>query len=154
MIMKLLSSLPTVILAASSVLLSAGAQAGPMPTNAAAMKSMVDKSTTEVRYRGGYRGGGLGYRGVGYRGGRLGYRGVGYGVAAGAIVSGAIARGAYYGGDSSYSGYGDDLSYGYTAEPHYGYGGGYGYGDAGYLGSGGCTCQPNGGYVAVRRYGW
>ena len=93
MIMRLFSSLPTTLLAATAAaLLSAGAQAGPMPTNVAAMKSMVDESTTEVRYRGGYRGGRLAYRG------RLGYRGLGYGVAAGAIVAGAVARGAYYGG--------------------------------------------------------
>jgi hypothetical protein len=153
MIMKLFSSLSTAVLVATSALLGAGAQAGPMPTNAAAMKSMVDKSTTEVRYRGGggYRGVG---RGVGYRGGGLGYRRAGYGVAAGAIVGGAIARRGYYGGDGGYSGYGDDPSYGYAAEPQYGYGGGYGYGGVGYSGSGGCTCQPNGGYVAVRRYGW
>ena len=44
------------------------AQAGPMPTNVAAMKSMVDQSTTEVRWVGGWRGGGFGYRGVGFRG--------------------------------------------------------------------------------------
>ena len=99
--MKLFSSLPIAILATTSALLSAGAQAGPMPTNAAVMKSVVDKGTTEVRYRGGgYRGVGrgvgyrsVGYRSVGYRGvGYRGYRGVGYGVAAGAIVGGAIAR--------------------------------------------------------------
>src|SRR3954469_8595415 len=82
--------------------------AGPMPTNVAAMKSMVEKGTTEVRWRGG----GLGYRGVGYRGGRLayrgglGHRGLGYGLAARAIVRGAVARSAYYGG-----GYGDYASY-------------------------------------------
>jgi hypothetical protein len=158
MIMKLFNSLPTAILFATAALLSAGAQAGPMPTNAAAMKSMVDKSTTEVRWRGGgvgyrgvgYRGvgyRGVGYRGVGYRGG-LGYRGVGYGVAAGAIVGGAIARSAYYGGDGGYYCYGGDPSYGSAVEPHYG----YGVGDVGY--SGGCTCSPSGGYVAVHQYGW
>src|SRR3954462_13765914 len=56
--------------------------AQPMPTDVAAMKSMVEKGTTEVRWRGG----GLGYRGVGYRGDRLayrgglGHRGLGYGL--------------------------------------------------------------------------
>src|SRR3954471_17926164 len=126
MIMKLFSSLATAILVTTSALLSAGAQAGPMPTNAAAMKSMVDKSTTEVRYRGGV--GRVGYGGVG-RVGRVGYAGVGrgvgyrrvgYGVAAGAIVGGAVARRAYYGGDVGYSGYSDD-SYGFAPEPQYDY---------------------------------
>src|SRR3954447_6730540 len=103
MIMKLFSPLRTAILAAAATLLSAGAQAGPMPTNVVAMKSMVDQNTTQVRWGGGWRGGGYGYRGVGFRGGGYGYRGgvgyrggygyrrLGYGVAAGAIVGGAIA---------------------------------------------------------------
>ena len=73
--MMMFSSLRTAILAATATLLGAGAQAGPMPTNVAAMKSMVDQSTTEVRWGGGWRGGGFGYRGVGYRGGGWGYRG-------------------------------------------------------------------------------
>src|SRR5688572_6128654 len=100
MTMTSLSSLRIAIFATTVVLFSAGAQAGPMPTNVGAMKSMTDESTTEVRYRGGgfgyrgvgVRGGGWGYRGgVGYRGYRgVGYRGLGYGVAAGAIVGGAI----------------------------------------------------------------
>ena len=105
-----------------------------MPTNVAAIKSMVDQNTTEVRWRGGgygyrgvgYRGGGygyrggLGYRGVGYRsyGYRgYGYRGLGYGVAAGAIVGGAIARRSYYGYSGGYgysSGY---PSYSYAFRP-------------------------------------
>ena len=113
--MRLLSSLRTAILAATAALLGAGAQAGPMPTNVAAMKSMVDQSTTEVRWGGGWRGGGFGYRGVGYRGGGWGYRGglgyrgwgyrgLGYGVAAGAIVGGAIASRGYYGGYGGYYG--------------------------------------------------
>ena len=79
--MRTLFSLRTAILAAAAALLSAGAQAGPMPTNVAAMKSMVDQSTTEVRWGGGWRGGGFGYRGVGFRGGGWGYRG-GYGYRA------------------------------------------------------------------------
>ena len=150
--MKMSSSLRTAILAAAAALLSAGTQAGPMPTNVAAMKSMVDQSTTEVRWRGGgfgyrgvgFRGGGWGYRGgYGYRGGGWGYRGLGYGLAAGALVGGAIASSAYYG--SGYYGggyYGDS----YAAVP-YGYGGGYGYGYGG-----GSYCPPYGGYA--RYYGW
>src|ERR1700712_4376668 len=102
-IMRLLNPLRIAILAATASLLSGGAQAGPMSTNVAAMKSMVDQSTTEVRWGGvGFRGGGVGYRGAGFRGGGWGYRGglgyrgyrgLGYGLAAGAIASSA-----YYGG--------------------------------------------------------
>src|SRR3954453_8400113 len=101
MIMRLFGSVRTAILVASATLLSAGAQAGPMPTNVAAMESMVNQNTTEVRWGGGWgggwRGGGIGYRGVGFRGGGWGYRGgrgyraLGYGLAAGALVGGAIA---------------------------------------------------------------
>ena len=55
-------SLRTAILvAAGTLLLGAGAQAGPMPTHMAAMKSMVGQDTTQVRWVGGYRGG-YGYR--------------------------------------------------------------------------------------------
>jgi hypothetical protein len=139
--MKLSSSLRTTILAATAALLATAAQAGPMPTHVTAMKSMVDQSTTEVRWGGGWRGGGFGYRGVGfrggwgYRGGGWGYRGLGYGLAAGAIVGGPIASSGYYGG--YYGGY---PSYSYAATPYYGYGGGYGY------------CPPYGGYA--RYYGW
>jgi hypothetical protein len=130
MIMRLLS-LRTAILAATAALLGAGAQAGPMPTHVAAMKSMVDQNTTEVRWGGG----GFGYRGVGFRGGGWGYRGIGYGVAAGAIGGGAIASRTYYGGYSGYySGY---PSCSYAAVPNYGYGGGYGYGSD--------YCEPYGG---------
>jgi len=139
MIMRLFSSLPTTIFAATAALLSASAQAGPMPTNVAAMKSMVENGTTEVRYRGGgYRGGRLAYRG------RLGYRGLGYGVA-GAVVAGAVARRAYYGG--GYGGYYDGgyPSDGYAAVP-YGYGGGYGYAPVPY--------GYGGGYAVRRYYGW
>ena len=57
--MMLFSSPHTAILVASAALLSAGAQAGPMPTNVAAMKSMVDQNTTEVRWGGGWRGGAI-----------------------------------------------------------------------------------------------
>jgi hypothetical protein len=146
------SSLRTAILAAVAALLGAGASAGPMPTNVAAMKSMVDHSTTEVRWGGGWRGGGFGYRGVGFRGGGwgyrgFGYRGLGYGVAAGAIGGGAIASRGYYGGYyGGYGGYGGYPSYSYAASPYYGYGGGYGYG--------GSYCPPYGGYAATRYYGW
>jgi hypothetical protein len=148
-----LSKLRITIFAATSALLSAGAQAGPMPTNVAAMKSMVDQSTTEVRWVGGWRGGGFGYRGVGFRGGGWGYRGgygyrgwgyrgLGYGLAAGALVGGAIASSAYYGGGYS----GGYPAYSYAAVPSYGYGGGYGYG------YGGSYCPPYGGYALS--YGW
>jgi hypothetical protein len=136
-IMRLLTSRRTAFLAATAALLSASAQAGPMPTNIAAIKSMVDQNTTEVYWRGGYgyrsvgyRGGGWGYRGgYGYRG--WGYRGLGYG----AVAAGAIARRSYYGG---YYG-GGYPSYSYATIP-YGYEGGYG-DDSGY-------CPPD------DEYGW
>ena len=145
MTMRLSGLRRTAILAATAALLTAGAQAGPMPTNVAAMKSMVDQSTTEVRWVGGWRGGGFGYRGVGFRGGGWGYRGglgyrgwgyrgLGYGVAAGAIVGGAIASRGYYGGYGGY--YGGYPAYSYAATPYYGYGGGYG-----------SYCPPYGGYA-------
>jgi hypothetical protein len=179
MIMRLSSSLRTVILAATAALLGAGAQAGPMPTHVAAMKSMVDQRTTEVRWGGGWRGGGFGYRGVGFRGGGYGYRGgyayrsglgyrggygyrgygyrgLGYGVAAGAIVGGAIASRGYYGG--YYGRYGGYPAYSYATVPYYGYDGGYGYayggGYGGGYGFGSANCPPYGGYAAARYYGW
>ena len=134
-------------------------QAAPLPTNVAAMKAMVaDDTVQQVRW--GYRGGGWGYRGgLGYRGGGgWGYRG-GYrpwaGLAAGAIVGGAIASSAYYGGHGGYGGYYDGGYGGY-------YGGGYGSGyyGAGYGGGYADGCYPYAtgyGYPAYsyrRYYGW
>src|SRR4051794_39881128 len=81
-IMSLLRSLRPAMLAACAGLLITAAQAGPMPTHVAAMKSMADQNTTEVQWRGGFRGGGFGYRGAGFRGGGFGYRG-GYGFRGG-----------------------------------------------------------------------
>jgi hypothetical protein len=129
--------------AAGALLLGTGAQAGPIPTHLATMKSMVDQATTEVRWVGGWRGGygyrgvgwgyrgGYGYRGWGYRG--YGYRGLGYGLA-GAAIGGAIARSAYYGSYGGY--YGGYPAYGYSspAASYYGYGGEY--------------CPPSGSYWA------
>ncbi|MBR0822750.1 hypothetical protein [Bradyrhizobium liaoningense] len=155
------NSLRTLTLAgAGALLLGTAAQAGPIPTHLSTMKSMVDQTTTEVRWVGGWRGG-YGYRGVGwgYRGGGgyrggwgyrgYGYRGLGYGVAAGAVVGGAIARSAYYGGyGGSYGGYyGGYPAYGngysYPAASYYGYGGGdYG---SGYFDD---NCAPSGSYWA------
>src|SRR4051812_15921745 len=131
MIMRLSSSLRTAFLVAAAALLGASAQAGPMPTNVAAMKSMVDQNTTEVRWAGGWRGGGFGYRGVGfrgggwgYRGGGWGYRGLGYGLAAGAIVGGAIASRGYYGGYGGFFYGGSHLKY--LGRPRRPWGGGWG----------------------------
>jgi hypothetical protein len=122
-----------------------------MPTNVAAMKSMVDQSTTEVRWGGGWRGGGFGYRGVGfrgggwgyrggygYRGGGWGYRGLGYGLAAGALVGGAIASSAYYGGGY----YGDSYATVRTAMAA----------ATDMVMARGSYCPPYGGYA--RYYGW
>lgn len=156
--MRLSNSLRAAIVAATAALLGTSAQAGPMPTHVAAIKAMVDPGTTEVRWGGGWRGGGYGYRGVGFRGGGWGYRGgygyrrLGYGLAAGAIVGGAIARSGYYGGYGGYGGYYDEgyPAYSYATVPHYGYGG-YGYGG----GYGGDYCPPyGGGGYAARYYGW
>jgi hypothetical protein len=148
------NSLRTLILAGAGALLSGTvAQAGPIPTHLVTMKSMADQTTTEVRWVGGWRGG-YGYRGVGYgyRGGwgyrGYGYRGLGYGVAAGAVVGGAIARGAYYGGYGGYyGGYHGGYpasGYSYPAASNYGYGGNYGYGYR----YGGDYCPPSGSYWA------
>jgi hypothetical protein len=83
----------------------ASLQAAPLPTNVAAMKSMVADGSTRVRW-GGWRGGGFG--GWGYRG--LGW---GPGAVAGAIVGGAIASNAYgnYGGGPYYGAYYPGYSY-------------------------------------------
>lgn len=130
----------------------AAVQAAPLPTNIGTMKAMVaDDTVQQVRWGGGwgYRGGFGGYRG-GWGGG-WGYRGYGYrpwaGVAAGAIVGGAIARSAYYGYGGGY--------------PYYGYGGGYyggGYAPV-YSGYGDDYCPPSVGYGGYgysyrRYYGW
>ena len=114
--MRFSNSLRTAVLAAAGALLVTSAQAGPMPTSVATIKSMVDPVTTEVRWGYGYRGYGYrvalkaiaaaiaiwrpGYRGYGYRG--YGYRGLGYGVV-GAVVGAGIAR-AFYGGYGGYYG--------------------------------------------------
>jgi hypothetical protein len=81
------------------------AAAAPMPTNVAAMKAVVGDDTTQVYWRGGW-GWGLG------------------GLAAGAIIGGAIASTApygYYGGP-----YGSSYGYGY-APYYYGNAPGYAY---------------------------
>jgi hypothetical protein len=146
-VMNTLKSSLLAVTAITPVLLVSHSEAAPLPTHIAAMKSMLDKDTLQVRWGGwggGWRGGGWGYRGWGYRGG---WGGRGWGrplgaAAAGAIVGGAIASSAYYGG---YPYYGGDPYY--AGYPDYcgpydcgGYGYGYGYG--GYP------------YYPPRRYGW
>jgi hypothetical protein len=148
--MRLSSSLRTSLLASAASLLVSGAGAGPMPTHVVAMKSMAEPTTTQVQWRGGFRGGGFGFRGGGWRGGGWrgggwGWRGAGYGLAAGALVGGAIASSAYYGGYGGYYGGYGYPSYSYAAAPYYGYGGGYGYGS---------YCPPYGGGYARAYYGW
>ena len=46
---------PLMLAVASTLLLGPGAQAGPIPTHLSTMKSMVDQTTTEVRWVGGWR---------------------------------------------------------------------------------------------------
>jgi hypothetical protein len=89
--------------------------AAPLPTNVAAMKSMVADSSIKVRW-GGWRGGGFGHRGFGW----------GAGALAGAVIGGAIASSAYgYYGGPYYGGYYPSYSY-YPAYggygPYYDYG--------------------------------
>ena len=69
------SSLRTAILAATIAMLSVHAQAGPMPTKVAPLKSMIHQNTIDVRWGGSWRGEGCGYRGVGFHGGEKDYRG-------------------------------------------------------------------------------
>ncbi|BAC51722.1 bll6457 [Bradyrhizobium diazoefficiens USDA 110] len=90
------------------------AAAAPMPTNVAAMKAAAGDDVTQVHWRGGGWGWGLG------------------GLAVGAIIGGAIASSApygygYYGGGPYYGGYGyPGYGYGY-APAYYGYGPAYAY---------------------------
>ena len=89
----------------------ASLHAAPLPTNVAAMKSIVVDSSTKVRWRGGW-----GYRGFGW----------GAGALAGAAIAGAVASGPYgYYGAPYYGGYYPGYSY-YPA--YVGYGPYYDYG--------------------------
>ena len=68
-------------------------KAAPLPTSVGTFKSMSANNVTEVRWVGGWRGGGLGYRGVGWRGGGWGYRGGGWGYRPwGALAAGAVVE--------------------------------------------------------------
>jgi hypothetical protein len=87
------------------------ATAAPLPTNVATMKAAVGDDVTQVHWRGGGWGWGLG------------------GFAAGAIIGGAIASSAAYGYGPYYGGYGyPGYGYGYGYAPaYYGYGPAYAY---------------------------
>lgn len=88
------------------------AAAAPMPTNVATMKAATGDDITQVYWRGRGFGWGLG------------------GLAAGAIIGGAIASSTAYGyGYGPYYGYGyPGPAYGYAPAYYgYGYGPGYGY---------------------------
>jgi hypothetical protein len=94
---------------------AASLHAAPLPTNVAAIKSMVADGSIKVRW-GGWRGGSWGYRGFGW----------GAGALAGAVIGGAIASSAYgYYGAPYYGGYYPGYSY-YPA--YVGYGPYYDYG--------------------------
>src|SRR5215831_8187293 len=88
----------------------ASLHAAPLPTNVAAMKSVIVDSSIKIRW-GGWRGGGFGW---------------GAGALAGAVIGGAIASSAYgYYGAPYYGGYYPGYSYypayvGYS--PYYDYG--------------------------------
>lgn len=91
------------------------ATAAPLPTNVATMKAAAGDDVTPVYWRGRGFGWGLG------------------GLAAAAIIGGAIASSGpygYYGGGPYYGGYGyPGPGYGYAPAYYgYGYGRGYGYG--------------------------
>jgi len=95
----------------------ASLHAAPLPTNVAAMKSMVSDSSIQVQW-GGWRGGGWGHRGFG----GWGPRGWGWaaGALAGAMIGGAVASSAYgYYGSPYYGGYYPGYSY-YPAYVGYG----------------------------------
>lgn len=80
------------------------AAAAPMPTHVGAVKAMVPDDATQVHWRGGGFGWGIGA------------------LAAGAIIGGAIAGGGYYGPygyPGPYYGYGPGY-YGYGYGPYYG----------------------------------
>ncbi|QPF93529.1 hypothetical protein [Bradyrhizobium commune] len=107
------------------------AAAAPMPTHVAAMKAATPEAATQVYWRG---------RGFGW--------GIG-GLAAGAIIGGAIASSGPYGyyGGSPYGYYG--------GSPYYGYGGGYGYPAYGYgYGSGYAPAYYSYGYGPGYGYGY
>ena len=59
--MRYSSSLRTTILAATIAMLGVSAQAGPMPTHTATIKSIVHQNTTEARWGSGWRTGAWGY---------------------------------------------------------------------------------------------
>jgi hypothetical protein len=115
----------------ASTIMPQRSEALPLQIDTTAMKATLDEPIAEVRYGYGRWGS---YRGWGYR--RWGYRG-GWGLgAAGAVVGGAIARSAYYGGGYPY--YDGDYAYPY-------YDGGYAYDN----------CSPYTRYYSVRPYyGW
>jgi hypothetical protein len=95
----------------------ASLHAAPLPTNVAAMKSIVASNSIQVRW-GGWRGGGWGYRGFG----GWGHRGWGWGpgALAGALVGGAIVSSAYgYYGGPYYGGYYPGPYYTPYVSPYY-----------------------------------
>ncbi|MGY2050769.1 hypothetical protein [Methylobacterium sp. JK268] len=128
-----MSRMKSLIVAGTAVValgtgLASTAEAAPLPAATSAAIAGPTAHIDQVRWRGGYYGGGYrGYRGYGYRRG-----GAGGALAAGAalgIIGGAIAASAaprYYDDGYSYPAYGYRYApaYGYGYAPAYGY---YGY---------------------------
>jgi hypothetical protein len=140
--MSILKTTVVHTLAASLIAGQVGAAAAaPLPTNIAAMKSMVADSAIPVYWRGGW---GWGW-------------GVGAGAIAGLIIGGAIASSAYgaygpYGYPYPYyGGYYGPAYYGYG--PYYGYARPYGYANYGYVRPYGYGYARPYGYGYARPYG-
>jgi hypothetical protein len=139
--------LAVTLLAAASFSLGGFASAAPINTGLG-LKDAVTSDVVSVAYRGGVGRVGVGRVGVGRVGvgrvgvGRVGvgggryvgagrwaggWRRPGYGLAAGAVVGGALAAGSYYGGYGYNDSYGSDYN-----NTGYGYDSGYNNGNFGY----------------------
>ena len=116
------NGLATLLIATSLSSVGGGAYAGPLSASIP-LREAMSQSVETVQWRGGaWRGGwGGGWRGGLGGGSRGGWGGVGLGLAAGAIIGGAITS-PYYGGYGYYSPpyYGNGYDYGYYSPAYYG----------------------------------